>query len=82
VSKYGLVNEREIWCYGKEAYSIRYAFILRDTGQRKSHELMRSLLVEMFHRGGTENDEEANPERGSLEGNCLIGLFITFFCLI
>lgn len=41
-----------------------------------------NLLVEMFHRGGTENDEEADPERGSLEGNCLIGLFITFFCLI
>ena len=32
----------------------------------------RNLLVEMFHRGGTENDEEADPERGSLEGNCLI----------
>jgi len=42
----------------------------------------RNLLVEMFHRGGTENDEEADPEGGSLEGNCLIGLFITFFCLI
>jgi len=42
----------------------------------------RNLLVEMFHRSGTENDEEADPERGSLEGNCLIGLFITFFCLI
>ena len=27
----------------------------------------RDLLVEMFHRGGTENDEEADPERGPLE---------------
>jgi hypothetical protein len=42
----------------------------------------RDLLVEMFHRGGTEEDEEADPERGSLEGNRLIGLLITFFCLI
>jgi hypothetical protein len=36
----------------------------------------------MFHRGGTENDEEADPERNSLKGNCLVGLFIAFFCLI
>jgi hypothetical protein len=42
----------------------------------------RSLLVEMFHRGGTENNQETDPERSLLEGNCLIGLFITFFCLI
>ena len=41
-----------------------------------------NLLVEMFHRGGTENDKEADPERSSLEGNCLIGLFIIFFCFI
>jgi len=33
-----------------------------------------NLLVEMFHRGGTENDEEAYSERGLLEGNCLIRL--------
>jgi hypothetical protein len=31
--------------------------------------MRRDLLVEMFHRGGTEEDEEADPERGSLEGD-------------
>ena len=41
-----------------------------------------NLLVEMFHRGSTENDEEADPERGSLERNCFVRLFIAFFCLI
>jgi len=40
------------------------------------------LLVEIFHRGSTENDEEADPKRGSLEGNCFVELFIAFFCLI
>lgn len=40
------------------------------------------LLVEMFHRGGTEEDEKANPERGSLEGDRFVGLISTFFCVI
>ena len=42
----------------------------------------RDLLVEMFHRGGTEDDEEADPERGSLEGDCFVGFFFAFFCVI
>ena len=40
------------------------------------------LLVEMFHRGGTEEDEEADPERGSLKGNRFVGCFFAFFCVI
>jgi hypothetical protein len=42
----------------------------------------RDLLVEMFHRGGTEEDEEADPERGSLEGDRFVGFFFAFFCVI
>lgn len=40
------------------------------------------LLVEMFHRGGTEEDEKANPERGSLKRDRFVGLISTFFCVI
>ena len=43
---------------------------------------MRSLLVEMFHRGGTEEDEEADPEGGLLEGDRFVGFFFAFFCVI
>ena len=39
------------------------------------------LLVQVFHRGGTEEDKEADPERGSLEGNCFVGIFFAF-CVI
>jgi hypothetical protein len=39
-------------------------------------------LMEMFHRSGTEEDEEADPERGSLERDRFIGLFPTFLCVI
>ena len=42
----------------------------------------RDLLVEMFHRGGTEEDEEADPERGSLEGDRFVGFFFTLFSVI
>ena len=42
----------------------------------------RDLLVEMFHRCGTENDEEADPERGPLVGDRFVGCFIAFFCVI
>jgi len=42
----------------------------------------RDLLVEMFHRGGTEDDEEADPECGSLEGDRFVGCFIAFFCVV
>ena len=42
----------------------------------------RDLLVEMFHRGGTEKDEEANPERGSLEGDRFVGFSVTVFYII
>jgi hypothetical protein len=40
------------------------------------------LLVEMFHRSGTEDDEEADPKRGSLEGDRLVGCFFVYFCII
>ena len=44
--------------------------------------MRRDLLVEMFHRGGTEEDEEADPERGSLEGDRFVGFFFAFSCVI
>lgn len=45
--------------------------------------MRRDLLVEMFHRGGTEEDEEADPERGSLEGDRFVGFFSSSFsCVI
>ena len=39
------------------------------------------LLVEMFHRGGTEEDKDTDPERELLKGDGLIGLF-SFFRII
>jgi hypothetical protein len=42
----------------------------------------RDLLMKMFHRSGTENNEEADPERSSLKGNCLVGLFFPIFRVI
>ena len=42
----------------------------------------RDLLVEMFHRGGAEKDEEADPECGLLEGDRFVGRFLAFFCII
>ena len=36
----------------------------------------------MFHRGSTKDDEEADPERGSLEWNRFVGFFFAFFYLI
>jgi len=38
--------------------------------------------MEMFHRSGTEQDEEADPERGSLERNRFVGFFSVFFWVI
>lgn len=40
------------------------------------------LLVEMFHRGGTEEDEEADPERGSLKRDRFVGSISAFLCVI
>lgn len=40
------------------------------------------LLVEMFHRSSTEEDEDADPERGSLKWDRLIGFRSLFFCVI
>ena len=40
------------------------------------------LSVEMLHRGGTEEDEETDPERGSLKGNCFVGFISAFLCVI
>ncbi len=42
----------------------------------------RELLVEMIHRGGTEDDEEADPKCGSLEGDRFVGFFLAFFCVV
>ena len=36
------------------------------------------LLVQVFHRGGTEEDKKADPERGSLEGNRFVGFGFFF----
>ena len=38
--------------------------------------------MEMFHRGGTEEDEETDPERGSLEGDRFVRFFSALFSLI
>ena len=38
--------------------------------------------MEVFHRGGTEDDEKANPQCGSLEGDRFVGFFFAFFCVI
>ena len=48
-------------------------------GDDSALERERSLLVEMFHGSGTENDEETDPECGSLKGNRLVGYF--FICI-
>jgi hypothetical protein len=40
------------------------------------------LSVEMLHRGGTEEDEETDPERGSLKGDRFVGFISTFFRVI
>ena len=40
------------------------------------------LLVEMFHRSSTEQDKDADPECGSLKGDCLIGFPSLFVCVI
>ena len=40
------------------------------------------LLVEMFHRGGTEEDEETDPERGSLKRDRFVGFISAFLCVI
>ena len=40
------------------------------------------LLMEMFHRGGAEDDEEPHPERGALKGYRLIIVAFLFFVLI
>ena len=34
------------------------------------------LSVEMLHRGGTEEDEETDPERGSLKGDRFVGFIL------
>lgn len=40
------------------------------------------LLVKMFHRGGTEEDEETDPECGSLKRDRFVGFISAFFCII
>ena len=40
------------------------------------------LLVEMFHRSSTEEDEDADPERGSLKWDRFIRFPSLFFCVI
>jgi hypothetical protein len=41
-----------------------------------------SLLVQVFHGGGTENNEESHPQSGSLERDGFIGLFLMLFLRI
>ena len=38
--------------------------------------------MEMFQCGGTEDDEEADPERGALEGDHFVRFFFAFYCVI
>lgn len=38
--------------------------------------------MKMFHRCGTEEDEEPNPEGNSLEGDRFVGFFSAFLCVI
>ena len=45
-------------------------------------EVGNDLLMEMFHRSRTEEDEKADPKRGLLEGDRFVGLFFAFFCVI
>lgn len=42
----------------------------------------RGLLVEMFHGGGTENNEETDPECRTLKGDRFVDDFIVFICVI
>jgi hypothetical protein len=42
----------------------------------------RDLLMEMTHCSGTEDDEETDPECGSLEGDRFVGFFFAFFCVV
>jgi hypothetical protein len=89
LSARGLVGERERGSYKTERILFGTHFILGDTGQVNALsgslgelEMERDLLVEMFHRGGTEKDEEANPERSLLEGDRFVGFFFAFFYVI
>ena len=36
--------------------------------------------MEVFHRGGAEDDKETDPERGPLKGDRFVGF--AFFCVI
>ena len=38
--------------------------------------------MEMFHCSGAEEDEDADPECGSLKGDRFVGFFFAFFCII
>ena len=38
--------------------------------------------MQVFHRGGTEDDEETDPQCGLLERDRLVGFFFAFFCVV
>lgn len=60
-----------------EGYPKRYT-----VHRRTFQEERNVLLVEMFHGGGAEDDEEAHPERGALKGNRLVVFAVFLFVLI
>jgi hypothetical protein len=89
LSGHGLVREGERGSSKTERILFCTHFILGDTGQGNAlsgspgePEMEPDLLVEMFHCGGTEEDEEANPERNLLERDRFIGFFFAFFYII
>lgn len=89
LSGHGLVREDERGSSKTERILFGTHFILGDTSQVNAlsgspgePEMEPDLLVEMFHRGGTEEDEEANPERNLLEGDRFVGFFFAFLYVI
>lgn len=92
LTKCGLASKRETektrLSVGIVSVSVRYLYPARYRhGGNPINERYESwsqvyLLVEMFHRGGTEKDEETDPERGSLKGDRFVGFFSAFFCVI
>lgn len=84
-----MVSERQRGSCKAERILFGTLLILGDTGQGNplsgsfgEPEMGHDLLMEMFHRGGTKEDEEANPERGLLEGDRFVGFFFAFFYVI
>jgi len=90
LSRRGLTSKEERCGHRIEAYPFWYVPYParyrhgRNTADGSCGKLKMEpgLLVEMFHRSSTEQDKDADPECGSLKGDCLIGLPSLFFCII